>query len=152
MFDTNILSLSIWVPILAGIAVLFTGDDRRAHIARPLALVGAIASFLVTLPLYFRFDKKDGDFQFQEGYNWIPSFNIHYHLGVDGIAVPLILLTSFITVIVVLSSWEVIKTRVAQYMAAFLIMSGSASAGVPSSRMHTVINKRSSETMLTLTL
>lgn len=124
MLETNLLSLSIWVPIVAGIGVLFTGNDRNAHIARWVALLGSIASFLVTLPLYLRFNRTDGDFQFQEGYNWIPSFNIHYHLGVDGIAVPLILLTSFTTVIVVLAGWEVIRKRVAQYNAAFLIMSG----------------------------
>jgi NADH-quinone oxidoreductase subunit M len=124
MLDSHILSLSIWVPIISGIAVLFTGGDHNARIARWLALAGSIVSFIATLPLYCRFDYKDGGFQFQEGYNWIPSFNIHYHLGVDGIAVPLILLTSFTTFIVVLAAWEVIQKRVAQYMAAFLIMSG----------------------------
>jgi NADH-quinone oxidoreductase subunit M len=124
MFESNILSLSIWVPILAGILVLATGNDARAGLTRWIALLGSIAGFLMTLPLYTRFDYADGGFQFQEGYNWIPSFNIHYHLGVDGIAVPLILLTSFTTMIVVLASWEVIQKRVAQYMAAFLIMSG----------------------------
>ncbi len=124
MFETNILSLSIWVPILAGILVLFTGSDRNARLARWMALLGSIAGFLVTLPLYTRFDRADGGFQFQEGFRWIPSFNINYHLGADGIAVPLILLTSFTTVIVVLAAWEVIQKRVAQYLAAFLIMSG----------------------------
>jgi NADH-quinone oxidoreductase subunit M len=124
MFDNNILSLAIWVPIFSGIAVLFTGGDRHAHVARWVALVGSVLSFLVTLPLWTRFNRADGGFQFEEGYDWIPSFNIHYHLGVDGIAVPLILLTSFTTVIVVLAGWEVIKTRIAQYNAAFLIMSG----------------------------
>ena len=124
MFESNILSLSIWVPILAGILVLATGNDARAGLTRWIALLGSIAGFLMTLPLYTRFDYADGGFQFQEGYNWIPSFNIHYHLGVDGIAVPLILLTSFTTMIVVLAGWEVIQKRVAQYMAAFLIMSG----------------------------
>jgi NADH-quinone oxidoreductase subunit M len=124
MFESNILSLSIWVPIAAGILVLAAGSDQRAGMTRWLALLGSIAGFLVTLPLYTRFDRADGGFQFQEGYNWIPSFNIHYHLGVDGIAVPLILLTSFITMIVVLAGWEVIQKRIAQYMAAFLIMSG----------------------------
>jgi len=93
-------------------------------VARWVALVGSVLSFLVTLPLWTRFNRADGGFQFEEGYDWIPSFNIHYHLGVDGIAVPLILLTSFTTVIVVLAGWEVIKTRIAQYNAAFLIMSG----------------------------
>lgn len=124
MFESNILSLSIWVPIFAGILVLATGNDQRAGLTRWIALLGSIAGFLMTLPLYTRFDRADGGFQFQEGYNWIPSFNIHYHLGVDGIAVPLILLTSFTTMIVVLAGWEVIQKRVAQYMAAFLIMSG----------------------------
>ncbi len=119
-----ILSVSIWLPILAGALVLATGNDKNAPLARILALAGSIASFVVTLPLWTRFDRTDGGFQFQEGYNWIPSFNIHYHLGVDGIAVPLILLTSFTTVIVILAGWEVIQKRVAQYMAAFLIMSG----------------------------
>ena len=124
MLENNIISLSIWLPILSGILVLFTGGDHNARLARWVALLGSFVSFLVTLPLYTRFNRTDGDFQFQEGYNWIPSFNIHYHLGVDGIAVPLILLTSFTTLIVVLAGWEVIQKRVAQYMAAFLIMSG----------------------------
>lgn len=119
-----ILSLAIWVPILSGIAVLCTGDDRNAIAARWLALFGSIASFVVTLPLWTHFDYAEAGFQFQEGAEWIPAFNIHYHLGVDGIAVPLILLTSFTTIIVVLAGWEVIQKRVAQYMAAFLIMSG----------------------------
>jgi len=124
MANLPFLSLSIWVPIVAGVIVLCTGDDKNAKVARWLALLGSIAAFLATLPLYCQFDRQDGGFQFQEGYDWIPSFNIHYHLGVDGIAVPLILLTSFTTVIVVLAAWEVIQKRVAQYMAAFLIMSG----------------------------
>ncbi len=118
------LTLSIWVPIFSGILVLFTGDDKNAKAARWFALVGSIVSFLVTLPLYTGFNFSDGGFQFQEGFQWIPSFNINYHLGVDGIAVPLILLTSFTTVIVVIAGWEVIQKRVAQYMASFLIMSG----------------------------
>ncbi|HZV97667.1 MAG TPA: proton-conducting transporter membrane subunit, partial [Methylophilaceae bacterium] len=124
MFASHILSFSIWVPILAGILVLFTGNDSNARLTRWLALAGSIAGFLVTLPLYTEFNYADGGFQFQEGWRWIPAFNINYHLGVDGIAVPLILLTSFTTVIVIIASWEVIEKRVAQYMAAFLIMSG----------------------------
>ncbi len=124
MLETQILSLAIWVPIAAGVLVLATGGDRNARPARWLALAGSIAGFLVTLPLYTRFDRGDGGFQFQENHDWIPAFNIHYHLGVDGIAVPLILLTSFTTVIAVLAGWQAIRTRVAQYMAAFLIMSG----------------------------
>lgn len=124
MFASHVLSFSIWTPILAGILVLFTGSDKNASLARWVALFGSIAGFLVTLPLYLWFDFANGGFQFQEGFSWIPAFNINYHLGVDGIAVPLILLTSFTTFIVVLAGWEVIQKRVAQYMAAFLIMSG----------------------------
>ncbi|HEY8354919.1 MAG TPA: NADH-quinone oxidoreductase subunit M [Methylophilaceae bacterium] len=124
MTELPILSLAIWVPILAGILVLFTGDDRRACLARWLALAGSVAGFLVTIPLYTGFDFANGGFQFQERMSWIPAFQIHYHLGVDGISVPLILLTSFMTVIVVIAGWEVIEKRVAQYMASFLIMSG----------------------------
>lgn len=124
MTDLPILSLSIWVPILAGILVLFTGSDKNAAVARWLALAGSIAGFAVTIPLYTGFNFADGGFQFMEGFRWIPAFNINYHLGADGIAVPLILLTSFTTVIVVIAGWEVIEKRVAQYNAAFLIMSG----------------------------
>ncbi len=123
-FNSHLLSYAIWLPVLSGIAVLFTADDNKPALTRWLALAGSIASFLVTIPLYTHFNFADGGFQFQEGFHWIPAFNINYHLGVDGIAVPLILLTSFTTVIVVISAWEVIEKRVAQYMAAFLIMSG----------------------------
>ena len=124
MTDSPILSLAIWVPILAGILVLLTGDDRRAELARWIALAGSLLAFAVTVPLYTGFDFAYAGFQFEEGWNWIPAFNIHYHLGVDGFAVPLILLTSFTTILVVIAGWEVIEKRVAQYMAAFLIMSG----------------------------
>lgn len=123
-FLQHILSFSIWLPIAFGVAVLFTANDNKPSATRWLALVGSIASFLVTIPLYTHFNFADGGFQFQERFLWIASFNIHYHLGADGLAVPLILLTSFTTVIVVLSAWEVIEKRVAQYMASFLIMSG----------------------------
>ncbi|MCF8158462.1 MAG: NADH-quinone oxidoreductase subunit M [Burkholderiaceae bacterium] len=124
MTSLPLLSLAIWVPILAGILVLFTGDDKNASSARWIALLGSLVAFAVTIPLYAGFNFADGGFQFQEGFSWIPTFNIHYHLGADGIAVPLILLTSFTTILVVIAAWEVIQKRVAQYMAAFLIMSG----------------------------
>jgi len=120
----HLLSFAIWLPIAAGIAVLFTANDNKPNITRWLALLGSVLAFLVTIPLYTQFNFADGGFQFQEKFSWISSFNIHYHLGADGIAVPLILLTSFTTVIVVLAGWEVIEKRVAQYMASFLIMSG----------------------------
>lgn len=123
-FLQHILSFSIWLPVVAGTAVLLTANDSKPNLTRWAALTGSIASFLVTIPLYTHFNFADGGFQFQETFLWISTFNINYHLGVDGIAIPLILLTSFTTVIVVISSWEVIEKRVAQYMASFLIMSG----------------------------
>ena len=119
-----LLSLAIWVPILFGILVLATGSDRNAQLARIIALIGAVLGFVVTLPLYARFDSLAGGFQFSEFAPWIESFNVNYHLGIDGISLLLILLNSFTTVLVVIAGWEVIKTRIAQYMAAFLFLSG----------------------------
>lgn len=124
MFLDNLLSLAIWLPILAGGVVLATGNDSRAGFARVLAFVGALAGFLVTLPLFFGFDRLSGGFQFVEWHQWIPALNINYALGVDGISVLFVILNSFITLLVVLAGWEVIQKNTAQYMAAFLIMSG----------------------------
>jgi NADH-quinone oxidoreductase subunit M len=124
MLHTHILSVSIWLPILAGVVVLLLGSDKKADFTRWLALGGSLAAFFATLPLYTKYDFSRGAFQFQEMAQWIPTFNINYHLGVDGIAVPLILLTSFTTLIVVIAAWQVITKNIAQYMAAFLIMSG----------------------------
>jgi len=124
MLNQNLLSLVIWLPILGGIAVLATGDDRRAMLARGLSLAVALATFAVTIPLYLRFDSTTAVMQFVELREWIPAFNVHYHLGVDGISLLLVLLTSFTTVLVVIAGWQVIQEKVAQYMAAFLIMEG----------------------------
>ena len=121
---TSYLSLVIWVPIIAGVAVLVLGRDRDAGTARWIALLGALAGFLVAIPLYTHFDNATSSMQFVERREWIPYFDIYYHLGVDGISVLFILLNSFITLLVVWAGWEVIKSRVAQYMAAFLVMSG----------------------------
>ncbi len=118
------LSLAIWVPIIGGVAVLVLGRDRDAGNARWIALLGALAGFLVTIPLYTHFDNATSAMQFVERRDWIPYFDIYYHLGVDGISVLFILLNSFTTLLVVWAGWEVIQSRVAQYMAAFLIMSG----------------------------
>jgi NADH-quinone oxidoreductase subunit M len=118
------LSLAIWIPILAGVIVMATGRDENARIARPLSLLGALAGFLVAIPLYTRFDAASTAMQFVELRPWIERFNVNYHLGVDGISVLFILLNSFITVLVVIAGWEVIRERVSQYMAAFLVMSG----------------------------
>ncbi|MDK4538968.1 NADH-quinone oxidoreductase subunit M, partial [Kingella kingae] len=124
MFFNNLLSLAIWVPILAGVLVLATGTDSRAPLARILALIGAAAGFLVTLPLFTHFDRANAGYQFTELHAWIPALNLNYALGVDGISVLFVILNAFITLMVVLAGWEVIQKRPAQYMAAFLIMSG----------------------------
>ncbi len=121
--DLPLLSLSVWLPIIGGVLVLFSGD-RNPQGARRLALLFSIATFLVTLPLWSLFDSSTAAMQFVERQPWIQPFSIYYHLGVDGISMPLILLTSFTTVLVVIAGWEVIQYRVAQYMAAFLIMEG----------------------------
>lgn len=122
--DWPLLSLVIWTPIFGGMLVLATGSDKNAVEAKVLTLVVAIATFLISLPLYTEFNTQIASMQFVENLSWIERFKINYHLGVDGISMPLILLTSFTTMLVVLSAWEVIKERVAQYMAAFLIMEG----------------------------
>ena len=119
-----LLSLVVWVPIAAGVAVLATGSDRNAGLARVLALIGALAGFALSLPLYTQFDTLQAGMQFVEISPWIETFKVTYHLGVDGISVLFILLTSFTTVLVVIAGWKVIEKRVAQYMAAFLFMSG----------------------------
>jgi NADH-quinone oxidoreductase subunit M len=119
-----LLSLAIWAPIIAGVAVLFTGGDRNAQAARVIALIGAIIGFAVTIPLYTGFNLQQGGFQFVEFRPWIDAFNVHYHLGIDGISLLLILLNSLTTVLVVIAGWEVIQSRVSQYMAAFLVLSG----------------------------
>jgi NADH-quinone oxidoreductase subunit M len=121
---STLLSWVIWLPIVAGAAVLATGNDRNAPLARIIALAGAIAGFLVAIPLYTGFNLNTADMQFVEHTPWVETFNIHYHLGVDGISMLFILLTSFTTILVVLAGWKVIEKRVAQYMAAFLVMSG----------------------------
>ena len=122
--DWPLLSLVIWTPIFGGMLVLATGSDKNAVEAKVLTLVIAIATFLISLPLYTEFNTNLASMQFVENIHWIDRFKINYHLGVDGISMPLILLTSFTTMLVVLAGWEVITKRVAQYMAAFLIMEG----------------------------
>ncbi|HEY2255659.1 MAG TPA: NADH-quinone oxidoreductase subunit M [Variovorax sp.] len=120
----GLLSLAIWTPIFFGVVLLAFGRDEQAGAVRWVALVGSVASFLVTLPLYSRFQTGTADMQFVEKADWIERFHISYHIGLDGISFWLVLLTAFITVIVVISAWEVITERVNQYMGAFLILSG----------------------------
>ena len=119
----GLLSLAIWTPIAVGAVLLALGRDQHVQPVRWLALIGALAAFLVTLPLYGGFEIGSAAMQYVEKVLWVPAFNIHYHLGVDGISLWLVLLTAFITVIVVVASWT-ISERVNQYMGAFLILSG----------------------------
>jgi NADH-quinone oxidoreductase subunit M len=121
--STSLLSLLIWLPVAGGILVLALGDKRLAA-ARWLALITSLATLALCVPLYLGFDGSTAAFQFQQNLPWIPAFNSTYHLGVDGIALPLILLTAFITVPVIITAWTSITQRVAQYYAAFLIMEG----------------------------
>ena len=120
----GLLSLAIWMPIAFGVVLLALGRDDQARAVRWFALVGAVASFLVTLPLYAGFQLGTADMQFVENASWIQRFNVNYHLGVDGISFWFVLLTAFINVVVVIAGWEVITRKVNQYMAAFLILSG----------------------------
>jgi NADH-quinone oxidoreductase subunit M len=120
----GLLSWAIWLPILSGVALLAFGRDHNAVSVRWIALIAAFASFAVTLPLIRGFDNSTAAMQFQEKFDWIERFNVHYHLGIDGLSLWFVPLTAFITVIVVISAWQVITDRVHQYMGAFLILSG----------------------------
>lgn len=120
----GLLSLAIWTPIAFGVVLLALGRDDQVRAVRWIALIGAIAGLLVTIPLYTGFQIGTSAMQFVEKVSWIERFNVHYHLGVDGISFWFIPLTAFINLVVVIAGWEVITTRVNQYMAAFLILSG----------------------------
>ena len=122
--DLPLLSILVWLPILGGIAVLLSGDKGDANGVRVLSLVISIATFVLSLGLYSGFDSSTSAMQFVEKATWIPAFNINYHFGVDGFSMPLIILTSFTTILVVLAGWKVIKKKPSQYLAAFLIMEG----------------------------
>jgi NADH-quinone oxidoreductase subunit M len=120
----GLLSLAIWVPIVTGAALLALGRPEHARTVRWLALFASLVSLIVTIPLITGFDTTTAAMQFQENTPWIERFNVHYHLGVDGLSMWFVPLTAFITVIVVISAWEVITEGVNQYMGAFLILSG----------------------------
>jgi len=120
----GLLSLAIWTPVFFGVVLLALGRDEHARVVRWLALIGAVVSLLITVPLYLQFDASTAAMQFVEKAAWIARFNMNYHLGVDGISLWFVPLTAFITVIVVISAWEAITERVNQYMGAFLILSG----------------------------
>ncbi|OUR72076.1 NADH-quinone oxidoreductase subunit M [Methylophaga sp. 41_12_T18] len=119
--DFSFLSLVIWLPIIGGLMVLINGDNNWT---RPLSLLVSVVTFIVSLFLYIGFDLDTHQMQFVEQVSWIASYDINYHLGIDGFSLPLIILTAFSTIIVVVAGWEVIQHRVSQYMAAFLIMEG----------------------------
>jgi NADH-quinone oxidoreductase subunit M len=123
MIDTPLLSLLIWLPIAGGVALLVM-DALGNTACRQTALLVSIATFLLSLGLYSGFDITTAAMQFQENVPWIDAFSANYHLGVDGISMPLIILTTFTTVLVLLAGWQVIQNKTAQYMAAFLIMEG----------------------------
>jgi NADH-quinone oxidoreductase subunit M len=137
MLELPYLSLVVWTPILGGIWVLLASGARNAPPARAIALIVSLVTFLMSLPLWGQFDIGTHNMQFEERSLWIETFRIYYHLGVDGISMPLILLTTFTTILVVLAGWEVIEYKQGQYMAAFLIqeglMIGAFSALTPSS-------------------
>jgi NADH-quinone oxidoreductase subunit M len=118
------LSLAIWLPIIFGMIVLAVGRDSNAGFTRVLSLLGALVSFVATIPLITNFSNAAHGMQFVEKSAWIERFNIYYSLGIDGLSLWFVPLTAFITVIVVISAWQVIQKRVAQYMGAFLILSG----------------------------
>ena len=122
--DWPLLSLTVWLPILGGIAVLLSGDKGDANGVRRLALVISVATFILSLGLYTGFNTGTAEMQFVERYEWISAFNIYYHFGVDGISMPLIILTTFTMILVIIAAWEVIQKKPAQYLAAFLIMEG----------------------------
>src|SRR6266496_5806357 len=99
------LSLAVWVPIVAGLAVLATGSDRNARQARIIALIGAVLGLVVTIPLYAGFDTTTSAMQFVEKAPWIERFNVNYHVGLDGISFWFVLLTAFINLVVIISAW-----------------------------------------------
>jgi len=120
MSNWPLLSVLIWLPIGAGVLALLAGDRW----ARQISLGATVITFVLSIPLFTAFDSGTARMQFEEIAPWIEAFSANYHLGVDGISMPLILLTTFTTVLVVIAGWEVVKFRLAQYFAAFLIMEG----------------------------
>ena len=120
--ELPLLSLLIWLPIFGGVIALLLGDERR--VLKPFALGTAALTMILSFGLYIGFDASTHQMQFVEKAPWIERFNIFYHLGVDGFSMPLIILTTISTLLVVVAAWEVIQHRLSQYLAAFLIMEG----------------------------
>ena len=124
MFAASLLSLQIWLPVLGAILVLMTGGDKNARVARRIAIYFGFMNLALCVPLYVNFDPGLFTMQFQEDHLWIRVYRIHYALGVDGISLAMIILTNFTGLLVILAGCEAIKVRIAQYMAAFLVMQG----------------------------
>jgi NADH-quinone oxidoreductase subunit M len=120
----GLLSLAIWTPIAFGVVLLALGRDDQAQVVRWVALVGALVSFLLTLPLYSQFNTGSAAMQFVENIPWIERFNVQYHLGVDGISLMVCSTDRLYQCVVIIAGWEVITRKVNQYMGAFLILSG----------------------------
>ena len=123
MHGFGLLSVLIWLPIFSGVVVLALGG-RFIVIGRWVALLAALATFLISIPAYTGFDTSTANLQFVEKLSWIPSLHAFYGVGLDGISLPLVLLTTFMTIPVIIAAWTVIEQRPAQYYAAFLIMEG----------------------------
>ncbi len=119
-----LLSVLIWLPIISAGVIMMTGGDENANWARWIAMVASVIGLLLCIPLYTHFDVNTPKMQFVENFVWIKAYGVHYGLGVDGISMPMVILTTITTLVVVLASWTTIKTKVAQYMAAFLVMQG----------------------------
>jgi NADH-quinone oxidoreductase subunit M len=119
-----ILSILVWLPIAAAVVVLLLGSQERAELGKRVALGASVLTFVLSIPLYTQFDTGTAAMQFVERIPWVGRFNAFYHLGVDGISMPLVLLTTFLTPLIVIAGWEVIKVRPAQYFAAFLLLEG----------------------------
>ena len=123
MIEFPWLTLTIWLPIIGGFAAIVSGD-KSSDLTKWVALIFSVFTFLVSLSLWIGFDKNSSSMQFVELVSWIPSLSVYYHLGIDGISMPLIILTTFITVFVIIAGWDVIIYKPSYYMASFLIMEG----------------------------
>jgi NADH-quinone oxidoreductase subunit M len=124
MSGLPILSILVWLPIVAAVIVLALGSGERAEQGKIVALTASVLAFVLSIPLYTGFDTTTAQMQFVEQIPWITRFEVFYHLGIDGISLPLILLTTFLTPLVIIAGWEVIQNRPAQYFAAFLVLEG----------------------------
>lgn len=126
MFDQlPLLSILIWIPVVGAVLSLCTGGDKNANVARTIAVITVLVNLLLCIPLYLSFDPGRYDMQFVEDHLWIRAYQIHYALGIDGISLVMVMLTNFTGLLVIIAGCHVIKKRVAQYMANFLILQGT---------------------------